>query len=85
MQMSAMLKRRVGILVYMAIAVLFFTDPYKTLHICYKFIGLALNELFKRSVSTFGFDLGFTTLNVHKIWPCLLRGEHTLYIRAKMT
>ena len=41
MQMSAML----GILVLMAIHYYFSTDPNKTLHIYYKFIGLALNGL----------------------------------------
>ena len=28
---------------------------------------------------------GYTTLNIHEIWPRLFRGEHLLYIRAKMT
>ena len=41
MQMSATL----GILVLMAIHYYFSTDPNKTLHICYEFIGLALNGL----------------------------------------
>ena len=29
--------------------------------------------------------LGYTTLNIHEIWLRLFRGEHSLYIRAKMT
>ena len=28
---------------------------------------------------------GYTTLNIHEIWLRLFRGEHLLYIRAKMT
>ena len=39
----------------------FSKDHYKLLHICYEFIGLALNGLFKRNAATFAFDLG--TLN----------------------
>ena len=74
-----------GILVLMAINVLFSTDLYKTLHICYKFIGLALNGLSKINAATFVFDLGYTALNSHEISPRLLCGEHLLYIRAKMT
>ena len=30
-------------------------------------------------------DKGYTTLNIHEIWLRLFRGEHLLYIRAKMT
>ena len=44
-----------GILVLMAITVFFSTDPYTTLHICYNFIDLALNGLFKRNAATFVF------------------------------
>ena len=62
----------------------FSTDPYKTLHICYKFIGLALNGLFKRNAATFVFDLGYTAVNISEIWPHLSWGESILYIRAKM-
>ena len=62
----------------------FSTDPYKTLHICYIFIGLALNGLFKRNAATSVFDLGNTALNIHEILSRLLRGEHIRYIRAKM-
>ena len=47
----------------------FSTDPYRTLHICYKYIGLALNGLFKRDAANFVFDLGYTALNIHEIWP----------------
>ena len=28
---------------------------------------------------------GYTTLNIHEIWLRLFRGDHLLYIRAKMT
>ena len=28
---------------------------------------------------------GYTTLNIHEIWPRLFRGDYSLYIRAKMT
>ena len=28
------------------------------------------------------FDLGYTALNSHEIWPGLMWGKHILYIRA---
>ena len=85
MQMSAMLEKQDGILVLMAIPAFFSTDHNKTLYICYKFIDIVLNCLFKRNAATFVFHLGYTALNIHEIWPCLLWGKHTLCIRAKMT
>ena len=51
----------------------FSTDPYKTLHMCHKFVGLALNGLFKRNAATFVFGLGYTALNIHVIWPGFCR------------
>ena len=32
-----------------------------------------------------GFTFGYISLNIHEIWLCLFRGEHSRYIRAKMT
>ena len=63
----------------------FSKDTFKILYICYKYIGLALNGLFKRKAATCVFDLEYTAVNIHEIWPRLLWGEHILYIRAKMT
>ena len=77
--------KKMGILVFMAKTVLFSTDPYKTLYICYKCIGLSLNGLFKRNAAIFVFDLRYIALNIYEIWLRLLWGEHILYIRAKTT
>ena len=71
-----------GILVLMAINVLFSTDPYKSLHICYKFIGLALNGLFKRNAATYVFDLGYTALNIHEFGPAFC--EKSIYFTLKL-
>ena len=61
MQMSAMLENTSGYTCFNGNNALFLTDPYKTLHICYTFIGLALHGLFKRNAGTFVFDLGELT------------------------
>ena len=37
------------------------------------------------NLANFVIGLGYTTLNIHEIWLRLFRGEHLLYIRAKMT
>ena len=55
MQMSAMLEKTSGFTCLLAINVLFFNRSFKTLHVCYKFIDLALNGLLKRNAATFDF------------------------------
>ena len=83
--MPALLEKTSGYICLNVHNYYFSTDPYKTLHICKNSIGLALNGLFKWNAATFVFDLGYTALNIHEIWPRLLWGEHIFYIRAKMT
>ena len=49
--------------------------------------GGHLGHVIRIMSSDFHFLLpeGYTTLNIHEIWLRLFRGDHLLFIRAKMT
>ena len=76
MQMSTMLEKTSGYAYFNGHnCIIFQQNLYKTLHICYLCVGLALNGLFKRNGATFVFDLGKLT-KFTLSWPFAFNFEN---------